>query len=282
MDVLVIGATGKTGRPVVEALAARGTKVRAASRTPRPAAAAGVEPVRFDWAERGTWRPALDGAGAMYVVGPVWQPEPELLMHQLLADAREAGTRRVVLLSVMGADRLPSLVPMAGWERDVRVSGLEWTVLRPNWFQQNFGQGFAPGLRERGTLELPVGAATAVSFVDTGDIAEVAALALTEDGHAGRVYDLTGPEAVTHGEALAALGRAAGRELRYVPLDADGFAAGLRERGVPERAAQWQLALFRLMDAGGNTAVTSTVADVTGRPARPLAAYAGQAAAALA
>lgn len=279
MDITVIGATGKTGRHVVDALVARGAKVRAASRTPRPEAAApGVEPVRFDWEDRDTWAGALAGAEAVYLVGPVGQREPELLMHQLLAEAVDV--RRVVLLSVMGADRLPSLVPMASWERDLRVwgqgSGREWTVLRPNWFQQNFGGGFGPALRERGVLELPASAGTVLSFVDTRDVGEVAAIALTEDGHAGRTYDLTGPESLTHDQALAALAPALGRELTYTPLAADDFAAALRGSGVPERALEWQLALFALMESGGNAAVTTTVEDLTGHAPRSLASYAAE------
>lgn len=273
MNVLVIGATGKSGRPAVDALVARGAKVRAGSRTPGAAAAPGVEPVRFDWSDRDTWLPALEGAESLYVVGPVWQSEPELLMHRLLCDA--VGIRRVVLLSVLGADRLPSLVPMASWEHDVRMSGREWTVLRPNWFQQNFGEGFAGPLRERGVLELPAGDAP-LSFVDTRDVGEVAAIALTSGGHEGQVYDLTGPEALTHAEAVAVLGRAAGRELRYVPLDPSAFAAGLRERGIPERAVEWQLALFRMMRDGGNAEVSAAVPTITGRGARAFSAYAAE------
>jgi uncharacterized protein YbjT (DUF2867 family) len=269
MNVLVIGATGKSGRPVVDALAARGAKVRAAARTPG-AAAPGVEPVRFDWADRGTWLPALEGAEGLFVVGPFGQPEPELLMHQLLDQAGDV--RRVVLLSVLGADRLPSLVPMASWEHDVRMSGREWTVLRPNWFQQNFGESFAEGLRTRGVLGLPAGDA-AVSFVDTRDVGEVAAIALTSGGHDGRVYDLTGPSALTHAEALHLLGQAGGRDLRYEPLEPADFADAMRRGGSGERAVEWQLALFRHVRAGGNAAVTSAVHDVTGHPARSFPAY---------
>lgn len=273
MNILVIGATGKSGRPVVDALVERGAKVRAASRTPGAAAGPGVESVRFDWADRDTWIPALDGAEGLYVVGPVWQDQPELLMHQLLRAA--TGIRRVVLLSVLGADELPSLVPMASWERDVEMSGREWTVLRPNWFHQNFGAGFAEALQERGVLELPAGDAP-VSFVDTRDVGEVAAVALTSAGHEGRVYDLTGPSALTHGEAVDVLGRASGRELRYVPLDEDAFAADIRGRGVPERAVQWQLALFRSVRNGGNAKVSSAVPLVLGREARDFASYAAE------
>jgi uncharacterized protein YbjT (DUF2867 family) len=272
MTVLVLGATGKTGRPVVAALAARGVRVRAASRTPG-AAAAGVEPVRFDWADRATWDAALRGADGLYIVGPYAMPEEPGLVGALLAAAPDV--RRVVLLSVLGVEELPDAVPMAAWEADVRASGKEWTILRPNWFQQNFGEGFATPLCETGRLALPAADAV-VGFVDTRDIAEVAAVALTEDGYAGRVLTVTGPEALSHDQVAALLGEAAGRDLRYEALDPDGFAGGLRQSGAAEWLVVWQSGLFRLMRDGGNAVVTDTVERVTGRPARSLKAYAAE------
>lgn len=260
MAILVLGATGKTGRPVVSALAARGEKVLTAGRTSAD--------VRFDWADRDTWQPALDGVDALYVVGPFWEPSGAGLVGELLAAA--PAVRRVVLLSVLGADLLPDVVPMAAWERDVRASGKEWTILRPNWFQQNFSEGFATSLREKGTLELPAGRA-AVSFVDTRDIGEVAAAALAEEGHAGQTYVLTGPEALDHHQALAILGRG----LRYVELTEEEFAGQLRQAGADDRVVAWQLGLFSVMRDGRNAVVTDTVERITGRPARPLHPRAG-------
>ncbi|MFI6322817.1 NAD(P)H-binding protein [Nonomuraea sp. NPDC050556] len=258
MTILVIGATGKTGRPVVEALRARGMKVKAASRSGE---------VRFDWADRETWAPALEGAEGAYIVGPYGEQDGAVLVGELLASAPEL--RRVVLLSVLGADLLPGVVPMAAWERDVRASGKEWTILRPNWFQQNFGEGFAPALCDESTLALPAGDAP-VSFVDTRDIGEVAAAALTEDGHHGQTYVLTGPEALDHHQALAILGPG----LRYVALTEEEFAGGLRRAGADDRVITWQLGLFSTIRDGENALVTDTVERVTGHPARPLSAYA--------
>ncbi len=275
MTVLVIGATGKTGRTVVDALTARGVKVAAASRNPAATAAHGVQPVRFDWAERATWAPALQGAEGLYIVGPYAHPTGETLVGELLAEA--ADTRRVALLSVLGADRLPPEVMMADWERDVRASGKEWTILRPNWFIQNFGEAFATALREHGVLELPAGEA-AVSFVDTRDVADVAAAALTEDGHAGHVYDLTGPEALTYRHALAVIGDTAGRELTYRPITHERSAADLRAAGARERSITWQRGLYDLMHEGANAPVSDVVERVTGRPARTLAQYAAESA----
>ncbi|WP_067478775.1 SDR family oxidoreductase [Actinomadura hibisca] len=272
MTVLVLGATGKTGLSVVDALVARGVRVRAASRNPGPASA-GVEPVRFDWADRATWGPALREIDGLYIVGPYALPGEPALVRDLLAAAPHAS--RVVLLSVLGVDRLPDVIPMAVWEADVRASGKEWTILRPNWFQQNFGEGFGTLLRENGMLALPAADAE-LGFVDTRDIAEVAAAALTEEGHAGETYILTGPEALMYDQVVRVLGEAAGRELRYIPISADQFADGLREAGLDEGSITWQLGLFRLIREGTNALVNDTVERITGRPARSLKSYASE------
>uniref|UniRef100_UPI003F4925E8 NAD(P)H-binding protein n=1 Tax=Nonomuraea bangladeshensis TaxID=404385 RepID=UPI003F4925E8 len=265
MTVLVIGATGKTGRPVVKALTARGINVRAASRNP------GTNGVTFDWADRDTWAPVLDGAEGLYLVPPYAVPDGAGLVRDLLAAAPDA--RRVVLLSLLGVDLLPDVIPMAAWEDEARSSGKEWTILRPNWFQQNFGEGFAPALREGGSLELPAGDA-AVAFVDTRDIADVAAAALTEKGHGHKVYALTGPRALSHREAVHILGEAAGRKLAYTALDPVSFADGMRKAGADDRSVTWQRGLFTLIRNGENTVVTDTVERVTGHPARALESYA--------
>ncbi|NUR60370.1 MAG: NAD(P)H-binding protein [Catenulispora sp.] len=281
MTVLVIGATGKTGSAVVDALTARGVKAAAATRTPfltphgQPARPRdGVRPVRFDWADRATWAPALEGAEGLYIVGPYAHPTGEQLVGELLAEAG-SGVRRVALLSVIGADRLPPEVMMADWERDVRSSGAEWTILRPNWFIQNFGNAFAATLRDKGLLELPAGDG-ALSFVDTRDIADVAAAALAEDGHAGQVYDITGPQSFTYAEALKILGDAAGRDLTYRAISHEQAAANLRAAGARERSITWQRGLYDLILDGADAPVTDVVERVAGHPARSLAQYAAE------
>ena len=274
MTILVIGATGKTGRPVVEALTARGAKVAAASRNPDAGRAAdGVIPVRFDWADRATWAPALKGAESLYIVGPYAHPTGESLVADLLAEASE--TRHVVLLSVIGAEQLPAEATNGHWERAVRAAGKEWTILHPNWFFQNFGSGFAPALRDRGVLELPAGDA-AVSFVDTRDVGAVAAAALTEDGYAGRILTVTGPESLTHQEAVAIIGRAAGRTLAYRPVAPEQAEEKSRAAGAAERTIIAQRGLFQLIREGANAPVTDVVERVTGRRPRAFAQYAAE------
>ena len=281
MTVLVIGGTGKAGRPLVDELAARGVKVAVASRHPggtgddtgNDTGNETVIPVRFDWADRTTWAPALDGAEALFIVGPYAQPDGHTLVADLLAEATD--TRRVVLLSVIGAELLPAEAMMAHWERAVRASGKEWTILHPNWFFQNFGTGFAAMLRDRGELSLPAGDAT-VSFVDTRDIAAVAAVALTEDGHCGRILTITGPESLTHQEALDILGEAAGRVLTYRSIAPEQAEENSRAAGASERTVISQRGLFQVIRDGGNAPVTDVVQRLTGRAPRSLAQYAAE------
>ncbi|MET9318289.1 SDR family oxidoreductase [Kribbella sp. NPDC003505] len=270
MAVLVTGATGKTGVAVVEALRSRGIATRAASRRPG-VSVEGVEHVRMDWSDPTTWADALDGVDAVYLVGPYAAADNAGLVGRLLAAAPDV--RRVVHLSIMGVDKLPTAIPMAQWEADIRESGRDWTILRPNWFFQNLEDGFAGPLRDHGVLEAPAGDAR-IGFIDTSDIGEVAAIALTEEGHGGRTYTLTGPQALTYSEALAELGQAADRELRYVALAVDEFAGRLSEGGAPDWAVVWQLALHDLIRAGEYAAVTGTVEEITGHPPRSLGTYA--------
>jgi len=272
MRCLVIGATGKTGAPLVRSLAERNVTVRAASRHPSDTAAGTVEPVRFDWSDRTSWKPALQDVDSMYLVGPYAEAEAPVLVQELIDAAPQV--RRVVLLSILGVELLPDAIPIAAWEQHVRASGKEWTIIRPNWFYQNFGHGgFTAGLRASGELALPAGQAT-VGFVDTRDIADVAALALTQDGYAAATYTLTGPEALTHGRALEQIGAAAGREMRYVALPPAQFAETMRASGAPENTITWQSGLFRLIREGVNSLVNDTVAALTGHHARTVKSYA--------
>jgi uncharacterized protein YbjT (DUF2867 family) len=272
MDIVVIGATGKTGQPLAKELAARGVRVRAANR--KPPNDSGVEPVLFDWANRETWAAVVDRADAMYIVGPAFETNAADLFAEFLEAAKEVP--KVVLLSLIDAERLPPSVPLAAWEQAVVQSGKDWTILRPNWFQQNFGHGFFTSeLRETGRLELPAGNQP-ISFVDTRDVADSAATILTGNGHTEKTYVLTGPDSLTHDEVLAELGSASGRNLKYSALKKWDYANRLREAGFPEAAIQWQIGLYDLIQDGANTPVTDAVERLTGRAARPLRAYAAE------
>ncbi|MCF2526292.1 NmrA family NAD(P)-binding protein [Yinghuangia soli] len=260
--IVVLGATGKTGRRVVEALARKGVPTRAVARS--------TTPLRFAWNERATWSPVLTGAAAVYLVEP---DEEQVPLAEFVAQAVEHGVRRLVLLSARSRDAV-NLAMKEPAESAVRASGTAWTILRPAWFNQNFTDLplFAVPLEHSGELRLPTGEGRE-PFIDIRDIADVAAEALTTDGHAGRTYELTGPDDLTFGEALAQYARAVGRDLRYVPVSEAEYAADYTAAGAPTEEVELVNSLFRVIREGGGAGVTDHVREVLGRGPRPFAAW---------
>ncbi len=268
MTILVLGATGKTGRRLVATLRAAGRPVRAASRSGE---------VRFDWSDEGTWAAALDGASALYLVAP---EDPERA-GTFVKQAAAAGVGRIVALSARGLDQLAAgaFQGVVAAERAVRDSGLEWTVLRPNNFNQNFDEDLWRDPLRSGRLALPIGPVPE-PFVDAQDIADVAAAALTSDGHHEQVYVLSGPRALTFGAAVETIARAAGRPIRYEELAPAEYRAELRDGGVPEEFVTELDALFATLRAAHSVEPGDGVQRVLGREPVDFATYAARAAAA--
>ncbi|MHA6617097.1 NAD(P)H-binding protein [Pseudonocardia sp. DLS-67] len=208
--IVVTGATGNVGRPLVEALAAAGEKVRAVSRRP-PDVPAAVEAVPADLLRPGTLQPAVAGAEALFLLTSADVHGAAADLDAVLDVARNGGVRRVVLLSSIGVGtgRHPS-----GLEESVTASGLGWTLLRPGAFASN-DLAWAEPVRTARTVHTPF-PDVAVPVVDPVDIADVAAAVLLGDGHAGRTYELTGPAPVAPRQRVAAIGAALGEEVRLV------------------------------------------------------------------
>ncbi|AUA14881.1 NAD(P)H azoreductase [Streptomyces malaysiensis subsp. malaysiensis] len=258
--VLVLGGTGKTGRRVADQLIRAGHPVRIGSRS-------GGTP--FDWEDRRTWGPALDGAAAAYIAyyPDVCDPGAATTLHAFAERAAEYGTRRLVLLSVRGAE---AALPAEG---AVRVPGVEWTVLRASWFCQNFDEGVLRGGVLDGEIVFPAGDVKE-PFVDADDIAEVAVAALTGDGHAGRIHELTGPRLLTFAEAAAEIAGATGRAVRYVPVSAGEYGAALvRDQGLPDELGAFLTDLFATLLDGRNAHLADGVQRVLGRAPRDFADY---------
>jgi uncharacterized protein YbjT (DUF2867 family) len=274
--ILVLGATGKTGRRLVPKLIERGVEVRAVSRKP------GEGLKLFEWSRTETHEPALSGVDAIYLVGPELVEDPTSLIGPFLDRAKRADVSRIVALSSLGV-AFPHEDPKSGrlrLERQIMASGMEWTILRPSGFAQNFSEAFLlPGILEADTVATATGEGRA-SFVDAEDIAAVAAAALTEDGHAGTKYAITGPEALTFAEAAAIISNVTGRTITHRNISSEEFANMLRGAGVP---ADYAAMLVRDQEAirdGFGALVTDAVARVAGRPATPFADYAARAASA--
>ncbi|NBE49997.1 NAD(P)H-binding protein [Streptomyces boluensis] len=223
--ILVLGATGKTGRHVTDALHAADVPHRVGVR--RPAASHAVP---FDWHDRSTWAPALAGARAVYLVKPPVDP-----VAPITALLEQAGDlRHVVLLSEMGREGKPADDPERAVELIVQGGRWDWTILRPSWFLQNWGPGGAWGeqVRRTGEIVLPSGDAR-FSLVDARDVAEIAAAALNAGSGLGALT-LTGRESVPLSELASRISAASGRPIRHVSPTLTESLARLRASGAPQ------------------------------------------------
>ncbi|MEM8556242.1 MAG: NAD(P)H-binding protein [Bacteroidota bacterium] len=262
--ILVIGGTGKTGRRIVDRLRTRGHAVRVGSRSATP---------RFDWNDETTWDAALEGTSAAYIT---YAPDLAIpgatdAIQALVTRAKRHGVQRLVLLSGRGEAEAQAC------ERIVQESGLAWTVVRASWFNQNFSEGAFADMVLAGQITLPAGDIPE-PFVDVDDIAEVAVAALTEPGHEGEVYEVTGPRLMTFEDLATDLTAATGRPIQFVPVPHDAFVEGIRASGAPKEVV-WMLDyLFATVLDGRNAHLTDGVQRALGRPPKDFAAYARDAA----
>jgi uncharacterized protein YbjT (DUF2867 family) len=262
--ILVLGSTGKIGRRVVERLTARGVPARAGVRSGEPP---------FDWDERATWEPALHGVGAVYVQHYLDAlPGAAEIIGSFAELAVANGVTRLVHLSGRNEPEA-ELAAQAVREVDAEV-----TTLRSTWFSQNFSESYFLGGLLAGELALPAGN-TPEPFVDADDVADVAVAALTEVGHAGQVYELTGPRLLTFADAVGEIARAARREIGYVSVSVEDFAASLNEQDVPGKWIELLAYLFREVLDGRNAHLADGVQRAIGREPKEFGDYAREAAA---
>ncbi len=265
--VLVTGATGNVGRAVVRALRERGLAARPGLRDP----AGDRDAVALDFLRPETVAPALAGAGGLFLLRPPAISDVGPTLNALVDAALAGGVRRVVFLSVIGADRR-GYIPHAKVERHLSQSTAAVTLLRAGFFAQNLGDAYRPDIVERDELFVPAGAGKA-AFVDVRDIADVAARAFAEDGHAGQAYTLTGPEALDFDAVAALLSAALGRQISYKRPGALRYVLRLRRRGLPLAQAIVQAVLHVGLRFGQAEDVDPTLARLLGRPPRTLAQY---------
>ncbi|MFH9562759.1 NAD(P)H-binding protein [Streptomyces globisporus] len=264
MTILVTGATGTVGRRVVEQLLERGEHVRALTRDPERAEfPAGVEVVGGDLEHPASLAPALRGATGLHLItlgGALFAPLETA--DEILALAEEAGVRRVTVLHGGGE------TPM---ETAVRASDFAWTVVMPVEFMGNALE-WAPGIRSEGVVREPF-VDRLSAMVHESDIGAVAAVALTEDGHGGQEYLVTGPQALTVRDKTTAIGAARGADVELVELTEEQALETWRGQGMPEDVIAFLIDVYRDTPPEGRT-VLDTVEKVTGRPARSFAQWA--------
>ncbi|MBM7054421.1 NmrA family NAD(P)-binding protein [Streptomyces durocortorensis] len=260
--ILVIGGTGKTGRRVVERLETLGRPTRVGSRSSE---------TPFVWEDENTWEAALDGVSAVYVTyyPDLAFPGAKEAIGRFASVAVQRGVKRLVLLSGRGEEGAVAS------EDALKASGCDWTVVRCNWFNQNFSESFFLDPVLAGELALPTGDAVE-PFVDADDIADVAVAALTDDRHIGKTYELSGPRLLSFHDVARELSAATGRTIAYIPVSVDDYRAALRQLGEPEEFAD----LFTLIVDGRNASVVHGVREALGREPKDFADYAKEAAAA--
>ncbi|MGW3429618.1 NAD(P)H-binding protein [Streptomyces melanosporofaciens] len=272
--IVVTGATGNVGRPLVEALAAVGEQVTAVSRRPDGTELPeGVRHHRADLADPGSLRPALEGADALFLLFAGELLAGTAQTGALLDVARSADVRRVVLLSSQAAGTRPDAVShaaMRAFEDTVRPSGLDWTILRPGGFASN-AFAWTESVRKERMIAAPF-ADVGLPVVDPEDIAEVAAATLRGRGHAGRTYELTGPAPVSPRQQAQTIGDALGEPVRFTELSRERARAEML-RFMPEPVADGTLDILGEPTAAEHR-VSPDVERVLGRPPRAFADWA--------
>src|SRR5882762_1587543 len=263
--ILITGASGNVGREVLKQIAATGTKVRAAFQSVGKAAVApsGVDIVTMDYNQPETLQKALKGVERVLLVGP---PTPNLtaLERKAIDEIKQSETRYVVKLSAMGGRGAIYPRQHADSEDYIKSSGLTYTFLRPNGFMQNFINYNAPTINTQDAFYGSQGESQ-VSHIDIRDIAAVAVKTLTEAGHEGKAYTLTGPEALSNARVAEILSDDTGREIKYVDLPPEQFKQALVDAGLPKWSADALNDLQQFYRRGEASAVTGDVEQLLGR-----------------
>lgn len=259
--IFITGARAKTGAPLARLLAGRDAEVLGGTTAPERLDGHGIQPIRFDWTDESTWRAAVEGVDAIFIVRPDHEEAPRWIAE--LVDLTPEQTH-VVLLSELDQGYFSQDDWALRTERVVRESGRTWTIVRPNWFMQVFTDPrfYLDDLRENGRLALPSGGQP-VSWIDARDIAAVAAVALVDETYRGQVLDLTGPEALSLPRTAELLAGALARPVEHVEVSMEEALAG--SEGFTRDNDEGAFERIRL---GQAAVVTDTVLRVTGSPAR--------------
>jgi uncharacterized protein YbjT (DUF2867 family) len=266
--ILLIGATGTTGRETARLVTGRGVDVRALVRNRAKAddlTAAGIDVVQGDAGDAAALDGALEGIETLFLATAAEPRLPEL--HRgIVQRAVNSGVRRIVKISALGADANAKFrfAAVHGQSDDaIRASGLRWTILRPGFFMQNL-LGSAPVIAQQHIFMQPTGTGK-TPYIDARDIAAVAAHVLLKSGHDAKIYELTGPEALSGEEVAAVFSRVLGEQIRFVSPDPAEFRGMLSQFGIPDWLAEGLLEGFETISRGGMAHITNTVGDLTGR-----------------
>ena len=259
-NIVVIGGTGKTGRRVVENLSQQGHHVRVGSRSGTPA---------FDWEDHSTYAPVLQGMDRAYIVyyPDLAVPGAKEAIAALTQVALKEGLEKVVLLSGKGEAEAEAC------EQIVADSGLNYTLVRASWFNQNFSEGAFLDFILARQVALPLPDAE-IPFVDADDIANVVIKVLLDDGFNGKTITVTGPKKLTFPQVVQMMAQGVGKDIRYIPISIDAFKDGMKAAGLPDDYVWLFGYLFKeVLGNPDNQAVSDDVKKVLGREATSFEEY---------
>lgn len=269
--ILITGATGNVGAALAQSLSAQGILTRLGMRTARSVDLPHAQPVRLDFADPTSFAPALEGVQRLFLMRPPAIADTKRYLNPLVDAARAAGVQQIVFLSLLGAER-NSVVPHYAVERYLEQSGLGWTFLRPSFFMQNLSTTHRDEIRTQGEIIVPAGNGR-TSFIDVRDIAAVAARTLTEDGHLGQAYALTGDEALSYHDAARLLSAELRRPIAYRRPSLVRFVRHRRAMGDAWAYILVMIGIYTTARLGLAATVTDTTRRMLGRPTISLAQF---------
>jgi len=268
--ILIVGASGTVGSELSRLLTKEGYRVRAT--TSKNVAKPTDELVHINLATGEGIHDAFEGIDRAFLISPPGYADQHAMLSPLIQEAKRRGLKKVVLMTVMGANAHTDS-PFRRAELDLEKSGLNYNIIRPNWFMQNFNTFWVHGINNQGKILLPAGAAK-VSFIDARDISAVVAKLLVSDKFDRKDFDLTGAEAVTHTDAAKALSQVSKRNVEYNEITPQEFKNGLLQAGLPEDYIDYLVTIFGFLREGYSARATSSVLDITGVKPRTLEQYA--------
>ncbi len=261
-NILVLGGKGKTGRRVASRLAEKGQTVRIGSRSEKPS---------FDWEDPSTWEGALEGMESVYIT---YQPDLAVpgareAIEGFTSQAVKSGVRKLVLLSGKGEQEAEEC------ERIVMNSGLDWTVVRASWFNQNFSESFFLDPILAGHVALPKNEAL-VPYVDANDIADVVVASLLDEKHNDEIYELTGPRTLTFSDVVREISVATGKKIQFTPISMEEYNAMMKEFNLPDGYLWLINYLFEKVLVESNSIITNDIEKVLGRKPIDFTTYANE------
>lgn len=261
--ILVTGATGNLGQDIVNSLLNEGYSVKAATRKPK-----GIKTnerlisVQFDYTDPTTFNESLHGTQGAVLMAPPMDPEAPAKLIPFIENAKTAGLRHLIFISALGADQNEQ-APLRIIENAIIGCGLPFTILRPNFFMENFSRGFIAPMIRQGGIFLAAGQGK-TSFLSTKDIAAVVAKGFTNALY-GKEFNLTGPQALDHNRVAEMISERIGRNITYSPLTEEAMLQGARDSGMPEGAVQYMAVLYSVVRDGWMATITDDVEMVTGQ-----------------